>query len=347
MVVADGAARREPHPDRGGRLRAIPRGEHEVFLGDDAPFVRRHVAAVEAAGDLRVENGVDVATRQFLRDEISGELQDREPVERHVLVEGADYPLPVGPHLAEVVEVDAVGVAVAGIVEPVAAAVLAPLRLHEQAVDEPFVGVGVGVGHERLHVGRLGGQARDVEREPAGERPPVGFGGGREALLLEPREDEPVDRVLYPRCVIHRRRLRPLRWNERPVGLVLRPLPDPPQQQVFLGRRERLLHGRRRHHLVGVVGKDPVEGHARIGVARNDRAALDCRVPLVEPQVGLASGAVGPVTAEAVFDQDRSDVLVVREFTGGDYRAAGQKSQHGDDREAGGLHGRSLLQGLF
>ena len=178
MVVADGAARREPHPDRGGRLRAIPRGEHEVFLGDDAPFVRRHVAAVEAAGDLRVENGVDVATRQFLRDEISGELQDREPVERHVLIEGADYPLPVGPHLAEVVEVDAVGVAVAGIVEPVVAAVLAPLRLHEQAVDEPFVGVGAGVSHERLHVGRLGGQARDVKRESAGELPPVGLGGG-------------------------------------------------------------------------------------------------------------------------------------------------------------------------
>ena len=68
--------------------------------------------------------------------QVAGELLDREPVERQVAVEGADDPVAIGPHLAEVVEVIAVGVGVAGGVEPVAGAVLAPAGRGEQPVDQ-------------------------------------------------------------------------------------------------------------------------------------------------------------------------------------------------------------------
>ena len=65
-------------------------------------------------------------------DEIAGQLQDRELVEGEITVEGVDHPLPVSPHLAEVVEVDAVGIGVAGVVEPVPRPVLTPLQAREQ-----------------------------------------------------------------------------------------------------------------------------------------------------------------------------------------------------------------------
>ena len=72
--------------------------------------------------------------------QVAGQLLDRELVERQVAVERVDDPVAVGPHLAVVVEVDAVRVGVAGRVEPVAAAMLAPVRRRQQLVDELLVG---------------------------------------------------------------------------------------------------------------------------------------------------------------------------------------------------------------
>ena len=126
MVVADGAAGRQPQPDLRRRLGAVAGVEDQVLLGDGAAFVGRDVAAVEAGGDLLVERAVG--------QQIAGQLLDRELVERHVAVEGVDDPVAIGPDLAVVVEVDAVRVGVAGDVEPVAAAMLAPVR-RLQAAD--------------------------------------------------------------------------------------------------------------------------------------------------------------------------------------------------------------------
>ena len=67
--------------------------------------------------------------------QVAGQLFDGELVERHVAVEGVDHPVAIRPDLAVVVEVDAVGVGVAGGVEPVAAAVLAPVRRGQQLID--------------------------------------------------------------------------------------------------------------------------------------------------------------------------------------------------------------------
>ena len=64
--------------------------------------------------------------------EIARQLQDRELIERQVAIEGGHHPLPVGPHFAKVIVVDAVRVGVARVVEPVATTMLAPLKAREQ-----------------------------------------------------------------------------------------------------------------------------------------------------------------------------------------------------------------------
>ena len=128
VVVADGAASRQPHPHRGRRLGPVAAVDDPVFLVDRPPFARRDVAAVEAAGDLVVELDLTRQRRRLGVYQVAGELENRELVKRHVAVERIGDPLPVGPQLAEVVDVDAVGVAVPGVIEPVAAAVLAPIE---------------------------------------------------------------------------------------------------------------------------------------------------------------------------------------------------------------------------
>ena len=316
MIVADGTAGRQPHPDRRRGLGAITGVENEVFLRDRAPLAGRDIAAVEAAGDPIVENLLGRRGLAVVGHQIAGQLQDRELVERHVAVECIHHPLPVGPDLAVVVDVDAVGVAVPGIVEPVAAAVLAPLEARKHRVDEPVVGIGVRIGNEGIYDRRLRRQAGEIEREPTGQHAAIGLGRGREAFRFESCEEESIDRVLDPRLVFHRRWLRPRGWNKRPVRLVLRPLSNPPLEQFLMLRRQRLLRGRGRHYLFGIVGKNPVEHDARIDVPWDDRPRLHGVVPHVETQIGLAAGAVCPVAGEAVLHQDRADVLIKREAIG-------------------------------
>ena len=82
--------------------------------------------------------------------QVAGELLDDEPVERLVGVEGVDDPVAVGPGLAIVVEVQAVGVAVAGGVEPEPRHVLAVAGRVEQAVDDLLVSLLRRVGQERV-----------------------------------------------------------------------------------------------------------------------------------------------------------------------------------------------------
>ena len=64
--------------------------------------------------------------------QVAGELLDCEPVERHVAVEGVDHPIAIRPHLAVIVDVEAVRVGVARGVEPVAGAMLALMLRREQ-----------------------------------------------------------------------------------------------------------------------------------------------------------------------------------------------------------------------
>ena len=97
------------------------------------------------------------------------------------------------------------------------------------------------------------------------------------------------------------------------MRLVLGPFGHPPLEDFFLRGTQNLLQARRRHHFFGVVGVDPVEDCSRIHIARHNGPVLDGILAAIQTQVGLATGAIGPVTSETVLDQNRPDVPVKAE----------------------------------
>jgi hypothetical protein len=171
VIVAAGAGEGQREEDLREGLGAVEDVAAVDFLLDRPAFAGRHVAAVEAAGHLLVERRV--------LEQVARELLGDEAVEGHVVVEGPDDPLAVRPDLAIVVEVQAVGVAVAGEVEPEARHVFAVAGRRQEPVDELLVRVRRGVGDEGLDFGRRRGQAAEVERHAAGEGRPVRSGDGR------------------------------------------------------------------------------------------------------------------------------------------------------------------------
>ena len=101
--------------------------------------------------------------------------------------------------------------------------------------------------------------------------------------------------------------------DERPVRLVLRPLGDPPLQDVLLLVRERLLDVRRRHQLALVLREDPMHQLALVRLSRDDGQAArlqrtDGLVPEVQPEPRLAGLVVRAVAREAATRQDRPDL---------------------------------------
>ena len=77
-----------------------------------------------------------------VRKQVAGELLDRESVKGLVRVEGLDHPVAVGPHRALRVALEAVGVGVAGEVQPLGGHVFAVMGRGHEAVE----GLGPGLG---------------------------------------------------------------------------------------------------------------------------------------------------------------------------------------------------------
>ena len=149
------------------------------------PSVFAAMVAVEAGGDLLVERRV--------RQQVAGELLDRELVERHVAVEGVDHPVAPAPHRPVAVALVAVGVGVAGARRASGRHALAVARRGEQAIDHLLVGVRRLVREEGIDLRGRRRQAGQVERDAADQRRPVGLGRRRQPFLFEAGQDEGVD----------------------------------------------------------------------------------------------------------------------------------------------------------
>ena len=159
--MAHGAAGGEAHPDGDGGVRAVHGVAEDELLIDAAAFTGGDVAAIEPGGYLLIHGGIG--------QEIAGELPDGELIVGKVLVEGANHPVAVGPHAAFVVEVQAVGVCIAGGIEPEAAHVLAIAFGFQEAGDDFFIGVGCGVGDEGIDLCQSRWQAGEVQCDAADE----------------------------------------------------------------------------------------------------------------------------------------------------------------------------------
>jgi hypothetical protein len=126
----------------------------------------------------------------------------------------------------------------------------------EQLVDELLVGVGRRVATKASTISGSGRKADEIERQAPGKRALVRFGRGRESGRLELREDEGVDRIADPLCVLHDRQGGTLGLDERPMGLPRRALGDPLADRFLLGGLEDLPRLRRRHEVLGILGDD-------------------------------------------------------------------------------------------
>ena len=240
---------------------------------------------------------------------VAGELLGQEAVVRLVGVEGAHHPVAVRPHLAVVVQVQAVGVAVAGGVQPEAGLVLAVARRPQQPVHQLLVGLRRRVRQEGIDLGRRRRQAGQVEAQPAGEGAPVGLGRRLQALALQARPDEVIDRRRP------RRRFRSPRRHQRPVLLPLRPFADPfPDPADFrFGKLVSGIGGRHAQRRVGgeggvdvlgevdvevdrqvIAGRPEVEVERQIARHRVQRARLARRRPGEDhPLIVVSAGVLG------------------------------------------------------
>ena len=320
VIVTRGAAHREPQPHRARGLHSILGVHRGDFFDDGSAFVRRGVAAVEAGGDLLFHRGI--------RKQIPGELLDGETVEGEIAVESLDHPVAVGPHLAVVVDVNAVRVGVARCVEPVAGAMFTVARRGEQAVDQLFIGVAGLVAEEGLDVGSRGWQSGQIERKAADEPASVGFRRGLEAGCFKFRQNECVDRIPRPLFCSHARRGGTHGGLERPVFFPSRALLDPALEHALLLIGEVLLGEDRRHaHRVFVAGDALIEQAGACVAGRDDaasRAHGKCALARIQPQSGHARIFVRPVTVEAVFREDGAD-LTLKVHRAGGLRCKGDK----------------------
>ena len=330
VVVAFGAAERRAEP--GPRDVADPVGGilEEVFLGLRAPFGTHHPEPVVGRGDALIE--------RVAGEEITAELLAREAVKRHVLREGPDHPIAVGPHRHLLVAVVADRIGVAHQIEPPRRHPFGMGGAGEEPIDEALESLGGGIGEKGIDLGRFRGEAGEIEGDAAGERRPVGLAGGHEPRTCQLPADEGIDR--QPGRGRHRA-------DERTVG----PMPlvggaggDPGRDRVALLGRDHLVRVGWGHDDVGIGRAEPLEEQTCLWVTWHDRRAAVARRggPLegVEPQIGLTVGRIGPVAGKAGIGEDREHVAVEadgrgsRRFSGtpplpGRHADAGRNQQRG------------------
>ena len=157
-----------------------------VLLFDDAALLVLVVQAVEGGGEaLRFGR---------IRQQVARELPGGELVEGKIFVERLDHPVAVSPHGAGPVHLVAVGVSVAGQIEPFQGEPFAIARGGEQAVDHPLVGLRGAVMDKSVDLGGSRRKAGQVKRDPTQEPLAVRFGRGSKTFPLERSTDHRVDR---------------------------------------------------------------------------------------------------------------------------------------------------------
>ena len=167
MVVALCAGHCQAEPGGARRVDAIKEIDKSLLFRDRPTFAVEQMVAVEAAGDP--------LPLSCVRHEVAGELFDGELIKRHVGVEGSHHPIPPDPLPGVAVLLKAVGVGIAGGVEPGQHHPFAVVRARQQPVDELLVGGRIVVRHEGIDVGRCWRQAGEIEREATDQGGPVGF----------------------------------------------------------------------------------------------------------------------------------------------------------------------------
>ena len=289
-----------------------------------------------------METGGHLVVERRTRQEIASNLAERELIERHVGVERSNHPVSPAPDRPRRIVGVAGTVGIAGQIEPLPGHVLTVAIVGQQTIDQFFHRIGTAVGHEGVDLLGAHRQACQIEREPAGERRPVGLRLRGKSFRLEPRQDETVDVVLRPGGVLHLRHRRPLRRDIRPVRLVGRARRNPTFQDFHLLRRQALTRIGRRHHEVGIIGGNPGDDLARVGAAGHNRrmaAQIGCGPrERIEPKPTIAAALprsrIWTVAPHAAVGEDALDVATERWCRLGRGRGAGHGEPVHRDQDA-------------
>ncbi len=192
MVMAFRAVDRQAQEGAPGRCDHVVEGSGSDDLLRDQVLI---VDVIIGPGDE--ERAADLDLGLELPDHVASEVLAYELVEGLVLVERADD---VVPEWVKVIDdnvaLEAVALAEADDVEPVAAPAFAVARRGEQAIDEGFgrfAGVGLVGSDEGIDFGLRGREARKVVTDAADERLRSGGGVAGEFLLGELGGDEAID----------------------------------------------------------------------------------------------------------------------------------------------------------
>ena len=198
VVVAAGAGQGQAHHRRAQDLDLIgnhvqPLG-HEV-LGAGPGAVGRH--AQEAGGNQRFHlvgsQGLNGAVVHQL---VARDLLQQEAVVGFVVVEGSDDVIPVAIGMGpQIVGMDlSFGIGIAGGIQPVSAPTFPVVHGIQQPVDQPFVGLRVGVLMVGSDFRGRRRQAHQVQVGPAYQGQAVGRGSEGEPAGLQLFQQEGIDR---------------------------------------------------------------------------------------------------------------------------------------------------------
>ena len=255
--------------------------------------------------------GCEALLGGWVREAVSGKLPLGDLVEAEVSVVGFDDPVAERPDAALVVEVEAVGVAVANGVEPEACLVFAVLGAGEIVVDHALVGARFGVSEVGFEFGVGRRKAGEREGDAADQGLAVSFGFWFQVLIVQFREDEIVDGVSCAELGDDRHG-----WRfECPMAAVFGALLDPEFHRANFGFGERVDVLDVRRHLWPSAGTGDADPDARMGeVAGFDREVAAAVHGRFGERVEADSGRVSAMAGPAMFAQDWSNVSIEIDF---------------------------------
>ena len=232
---------------------------------------------MEAGGDQLAGAGVG---KHIARDLFNGEF-----LERHVLVQGVDYPVAVFPGIQpQIIFFVTMAVRIAGEVEPGTRPSFAVVGIGQQAIHEFLVGIRTLVRQEGVHFLGRWRKTNEVEVDAADQGFFAGLGRRRKALLFELGQYKIVNGIAAPRRILHSRNFRPHRFyvgpvldhtfsrrancgerfgGVRPQRALIDPLPD--QVHLLLGKRRTSIR-----HLGLFESKQPPRHGALLTAAGDD-----------------------------------------------------------------------------
>ena len=134
LCTADG----ESKPRGCSGANPVDHGEITKLQRINAAFLVDHGVAMKARGNDVVGCGI--------WQQVAGELPGSELIQRHTVVDCSNHPIAIHPDRAFAVFLIAIGIGVAGQIQPTPRPALAIARAGQQRIDKFFVGIHCRIG---------------------------------------------------------------------------------------------------------------------------------------------------------------------------------------------------------